>query len=1132
MAHPTKKQLWLAPIHSPARDELIALCQERFRAGREDSFIYLTAEVGLLQQVRERLLDGTRVKGCHDLCVFMFHELVAELLGETRSTDFRLSSAATTAQTKVRATPIDEATRVLLVAEAVDDLVSRDALSYFTAIAERPGLARSVARTIGEIKRAGKHAGDFRQFATLALKSRRDRDLVAIYERYQQLLDARGVCDQDDLYLRARDWLDERGLAGGPLGAATLLIVDGFYDFTPVQLQILDRLIRIVPEVIVHFIWDQRNTNVFEPIISTAHQVEAIAEFDRRVFSPSQRPSEAIERLTTRFLNRVADEPAGPSAISRHPEEAEVSFFAALDRRVEVREASRRIKRLLVKEGFAPSEIACIVRDGERYLDEFARTFGRQGVPFDLTRRFGFSAFNSVRAMARLLEFLREPDQMELLARAAVCGYFGPGDAASIDRFKNDVARIGEGLAVSQWRLRATRIIQSLRLQLQQQAGQSEDQDLDRLTRTSHGRKVESLEKTAEEVDALRDIGAKFHSRATPLQMCAALQELLGRLQFHERLQDRLRSEQHDPIRFASAARDHDAAKRAIESLNAACAAMDGAGARELTRVRFCDLMLEALELGEFTGRLGEEGGVRVLEVTRARGLKFRAVFLLGLVDGKFPKPAEADWVYSITEREQLAEQGLVLEDRSPRTMKKEELLFYHCAVQATERLCLSYPRTTEEETASVASYFFTESIEIFHGRSEEYVGAASSRAGERNPFVSISSLPELKAEVLRSLWAADGQRPQLALALYSRLHDTNAWSPLLFRRIAAEQMRAGREFSPFDGLLSDPGLQRQLAIRFGREHVFSATQLNLYGQCPFRFFIERVLEMESLERAELDLEALDRGRLLHKILYGFFHEHLGERLEESKREACRGQLHAIAKECFAEYERDKPPLSEKLWEIQQQSMLDDLLALLDFEIEAQKSGGRLLPHWLEQPFGMPDEHRPMSEEPPPPSVRLARDDDAVEIRGRIDRVDRSIDGKFVAYDYKSKSTREIESIKEGLDFQIPVYLMALQQHFLKGGEEIIGGGYYSIAQRVRDFGMFRAAFNDYLQIKKKKSLVEEDEWTALLKRSEQYIWEYASAMRRGDFRVAPRDCPSPCDYRAVCRFERHRIARKTESEE
>src|SRR5256885_15351344 len=95
--------------------------------------------------------------------------------------------------------------------------------------------------------------------------------------------------------------------------------------------------------------------------------------------------------------------------------------------------------------------------------------------------------------------------------------------------------------------------------------------------------------------------------------------------------------------------------------------------------------------------------GLRVLEATDVRGLRFRAVFIAGLVEGGFPLRASRDWIYPHEERERLKQFGLTLEDISPTTLLKEEHYFYQAACRATDRLYLLRPLLTEDGSETVA---------------------------------------------------------------------------------------------------------------------------------------------------------------------------------------------------------------------------------------------------------------------------------------------------------------------------------------------------------------------------------------------------------------------------------------------
>jgi superfamily I DNA/RNA helicase len=101
--------------------------------------------------------------------------------------------------------------------------------------------------------------------------------------------------------------------------------------------------------------------------------------------------------------------------------------------------------------------------------------------------------------------------------------------------------------------------------------------------------------------------------------------------------------------------------------------------------------------------------GLRVLEATDVRGLRFRAIFIAGMVEGGFPLRASRDWLYPHEERERLKKYGVVLEDISTDTLLKEEHYFYQAACRATDRLYLTRPLALSDGNESVASYYLEE---------------------------------------------------------------------------------------------------------------------------------------------------------------------------------------------------------------------------------------------------------------------------------------------------------------------------------------------------------------------------------------------------------------------------------------
>jgi len=533
--------------------------------------------------------------------------------------------------------------------------------------------------------------------------------------------------------------------------------------------------------------------------------------------------------------------------------------------------------------------------------------------------------------------------------------------------------------------------------------------------------------------------------------------------------------------------------------------------------------------------------GLRVLEATDVRGLRFRALFIAGLVEGGFPMRASRDWIYPHEERERLKQYGLMLEDISPATLLKEEHYFYQAACRATERLYLSRPLLLEDDSETVASYYIDElrraiapsTLEAEPIR-RDYEGRELEHASQVNDL-NVGLVRQQQRHLQRGDKHELLPEPRIKQFLTLARND-GLLSKSALRRIEIERERAGDFFGPYDGLITEPNLVALLRQRLGMDIVHSASGLSTFGNCAYRFFGQRVLKLEPRGEAALDLQAIDAGKLLHDILRRFFEQHRRQPLYALDRAALQAELRELADRVFDEHEQVVPPLNRQIWKIDREirKILLDQVLLYELEIQEKAAPHNVVPAYFEVGFGMKSGLRdPHSSAQP---LQLSRStfvgEESIRVSGQIDRVDVSADKTAIAYDYKLSLGSSLEDIRSGRSLQLPIYLEALERLILPD-HALAGGGYYVIRGGTdrRNKGLHRAEAVKYSGISGRvNSVVADEEWERIRAEALAKIWEFLDRMRAGDFSVNPSEKKKTCrfcDFAAVCRYDRYRIDRK-----
>jgi hypothetical protein len=446
-------------------------------------------------------------------------------------------------------------------------------------------------------------------------------------------------------------------------------------------------------------------------------------------------------------------------------------------------------------------------------------------------------------------------------------------------------------------------------------------------------------------------------------------------------------------------------------------------------------------ELSKPAGRVGRFGhGVFVGRLVEAVGADLDEVIVLGCAEGVFP-PRPADDPLLPDRDRRAAGGGLRPRGTTGAEEERDALAVIAGAGSSTLTFPVADPR---DQHTRQPSPFVLEQCTSLLGERVDTDGVGRLRDDSRAVawFVDLPSF---------EWWLADGRTPAMSTELDVRefLAARVARQPIerlpvvqaagLERGLAAAHARVTGEFGEWSGSVGKwPALAMDLA------HLRSATSLQHWATCPFRYFAGNVLGLAALEDpgdAET-ISAADRGSLVHVILERYFRARI---------EGAPADLDAIAAEAEAwlrEQGRTGRPL---LWDADWAALRRHLVRVLEAGEQDPRLDG-VEPVAVEHHFGFTD----AGVDVPPVEVDLG-DGRTMRFRGAADRIDRSPAGdRLVVLDYKTGGAggyeildadyEDRDVVARGTLLQLPVYALAARAAFPGASE--VDAYYWFIGQR------------------------------------------------------------------------------------
>ena len=491
---------------------------------------------------------------------------------------------------------------------------------------------------------------------------------------------------------------------------------------------------------------------------------------------------------------------------------------------------------------------------------------------------------------------------------------------------------------------------------------------------------------------------------------------------------------------------------------------------------------------------------VNVIDVLEARQWEIPVVFVGGLLEKEFPRQVRENLFMKDYYRRRLNAAGKIVLREASEKIGEEMYLFYIAITRAKEKLYLSYPSANSNGNLTLPSFFLSDIQKLFSKEVRKKITIQRNLSNIIPELEEIFTSTDSKSFVnyhLNSPRVSErGQcERDVALWLYNNIEKDTS-----FREELCLQTALIDSYNNLNLKFYDKWIIKKIGETSRR---FSPTKLKDYAQCPYKYFGSTTLNLRQAIPKSLDSRM--QGSIIHKVLEEYFKDtkDIIKKFDDIFNKKTRGMIIG-----FEELKI-------------RNEMLKTILAFESMENDSVSSVFR--PSMFEVKFG--DEEIE--------TLKIGDGNKGViEISGKIDRVDISeTNGEKIGViiDYKYGQTEfRLMDLEEGLDLQLPIYLLALREVFKVTP---VAAKFYALKSSKKT-GIYnhelinKLSFN--IKPAKKSLSVDDKEFNKMLKEAEKHILKFSKEIRNGRIELAPANIDycgeGNCDFANVCRIDKWRL--------
>ena len=828
------------------------------------------------------------------------------------------------------------------------------------------------------------------------------KDISVMYRGFTEYLEGNYITQEELLHVLIRVAEESKILRD------SVLVLDEFTGFTPVQVELLRKLMPICSEIWVSLTIDAKENffhskgmqELFDMPKKTIRTLMDLAQ---------QTGCEVLEPvvITGGEKKRFKDAPAlyfmeqnlfRTSYQRQFGQTDEIQIFSLKNPKEELTWAARKINDLVQNHGYRYKDIAVVSGNVETYENYVEQVCAKYDIPYflDTTKDVLFHPFiEFVRAILEVVESDFSYHAMMRLLRTGYCGF----KQHEIDTLENYLLATG---------IRGQKMWSKKWL---------------RMPKNERAYDLESLEAIRQKFMAdFAPVRTTFFETSTIAEMIQAIYAYMVGLEVEKQLFDKEKELLEAGEQTKS--KEYGQIYRVVMDLFEKCVQVLGqetVSIQELSEI--LDAGFEATKVAVIPPGYDS---VTIGDIERTRLNHVKVLLFLGVNDGIVPKSVNQGGILSQFERDAMEAADITLAPGTREQAFIQKFYLYLNMTKPSHQLCLTYSRVDSEGKALRPSYLIRTILRMFPDMSVQEMGDLeqildlSTPKAAREYFLTNKRSPQWLALAKCFMESEDEQIRENSKAILDAFYYQYHHDPI--SHVVAEAI-------------------------YGKNIEGSVTRLESFARCAYSHYLTYGLKLR--EREESGFESVDMGNLYHTAV-----EIYSKKLAESKYDWFT--VPDEIREHFAETSMEEAILSYPNLSIyataenaHMAGRMRHIFKQTIWALTKQVRKGRFVPNEFEVAFSKADHLDALTFD--------LEQENHIRLRGRIDRLDTCIDDNRVyvkVIDYKSGSTKfDLIKLYHGMQLQLIVYMNAAMELEKKkhAQKEIVPGGlfYYHIDDPV-----------------------------------------------------------------------------------